>query len=249
VWLYVVLTAIAPIVLIAVAAFSTYAWSGRFTLSNFEYLWTSNDVHSTLVNTLTITLIAATLATVIGFAVSWISTRTTLRGRRLLDYLILFPISVPSLAFAIGVAFLWLRVPLPVYGTMWVIVLGFLGRYTSYSTRSISGSLVQIHPELEESARISGYGWARTISRITLPLVWPSVVSGWVMLYSIFTTELSIVLPLYTAETRTVSVLTFDTWSVGRFSVVAGLSLLQLVIGVGVMYVITSVTRRREVAL
>jgi iron(III) transport system permease protein len=249
VWSYVSLTAIAPIALIAVAALSTYAWSGRFTLANLEFLWSSNDVHSTLVNTLLITVVSATLATLVGFGVAWVVHRTRLRGRALLDYLILFPISVPSLAFAVGVAFLWVRVPIAVYGTMWVIVLGFLGRYTSYATRSIGGSLVQIHPELEESARVCGYGWSRTLGRITLPLVWPSVVSGWLMLYSIFTTELSIVLPLYTADTRTVSVLSFDTWAVGKFSQVASLSLLQLVIGVGVMYLITSFTRRRDVAV
>lgn len=248
VWLYIVLTAIAPITLITVAALSTYAWSGRFTWANLQFLWTSNDVHSTLVTTLSITVVAATLATVIGFGISWITSRTTLRGRHLLDYLVLFPISVPSLAFAIGVAFLWVRVPVAIYGTMWVIVLGFLGRYTSYAARSITGSLVQIHPELEESARVCGYGWARALGRITLPLVWPAVVSGWVMLYSIFTTELSIVLPLYTADTRTISVLSFDTWAVGKFSQVAALSLLQLIVGVGVMYLVTSFTRRREAA-
>jgi len=246
VWLYVTLTAIAPITLIVVATLSTYAWSGRFTWANLDYLWSSNDVRSTLANTLTITLIAATVATVIGFAVAWVAARTRLPGRRALEYLILFPISVPSLAFAVGVAFLWVRVPLPVYGTMWIIVLGFLGRYTSYAHRSIAGSLVQIHPELEESARVAGYGWSRTLSRITLPLVWPSVVSGWLMLYSIFTTELSMVLPLYTADTRTVSILAFDTWSVGRFSQVAGLSLLQLVVGAGVMYAVSGAIRRRD---
>ena len=248
VWLYIVLTAVAPVLVIVVATLSTYAWSGIFTWSNVAYLWTANDVRSALGNTLAITLVAATLATALGFGVSWITSRTTLRGRRLLDYLVLFPIAVPSLAFAIGVAFLWLRVPWPVYGTMWVIVLGFLGRYTSYAVRSINGSLVQIHPELEESARVCGYGWFRTVGTVTLPLIWPAVVSGWVMLYSIFMTELSIVLPLYTADTRTLSILSFDTWSVGRFSLVASLSLLQLVIGVGVMYAVTAATRRREAA-
>ena len=249
VWLYILLTAVVPVILIVVASVSTYAWSGKFTWANLVYLWTANDVRSALFNTVTITLVSATLATVIGFGVAWITSRSALRGRRLLDYLILFPMAVPSLAFAIGVAFLWLRVPWPVYGTMWVIVLGFLGRYTSYAARSITGSLVQIHPELEESARVCGYGFGRTLATVTLPLIWPAVVSGWIMLYSIFMTELSIVLPLYTADTRTLSVLSFDTWSVGRFSLVASLSLMQLVIGVGVMYAVTAVTRRREAAL
>ena len=56
--------------------------------------------------------------------------------------------------------------------------------------------------------------------------------------------------PLHaTADTRTLSILSFDTWSVGRFSLVASLSLMQLVIGVGVMYAVTAATRRREAAL
>lgn len=249
VWLYVLLTAVVPVILIVAASLSTYAWSGIFTWANLSHLWTAHDVRSALANTVTITLVSATLATIIGFGVAWISSRTHLRGRRLLDYLILFPMAVPSLAFAIGVAFLWLRVPWPIYGTMWVIVLGFLGRYTSYAARSITGSLVQIHPELEESARVCGYGFWRTLSTVTLPLIRPAVVAGWIMLYSIFMTELSIVLPLYTAETRTLSILSFDTWSVGRFSLVASLSLMQLVIGVGVMYAVTAATRRRDAAL
>lgn len=248
VWLYIVLTAMAPVLIIVVAAMSTYAWSGRFTWQNMAFL-VSHDVLSTLYNTLVITLIAASLATVIGFGISWICTRSKLRGRRLLEYLTLFPMAVPSLAFAIGVSFLWVRVPWPVYGTMWVIILGFLGRYTSYAVRSISGSLVQIHPELEESARVCGYNWGQTVTRITLPLIRPAVVSGWVMLYSIFMTELSIVLPLYTADTRTLSVLSFDTFAVGKFSQVASLSFMQLVIGVGVMYAVTALTRRRDAAL
>jgi iron(III) transport system permease protein len=107
---------------------------------------------------------------------------------------------------------------------------------------------MQIHPELEESARISGYGWLKTLTRITLPLVRPSIVSSWVMLYSICITELSIVLVLYTAETRTFSILSFETWSVGQFSRVAALSILQLLLGSLVLYLATYWTRAKPEA-
>jgi len=66
--------------------------------------------------------------------------------------------------------------------------------------------------------------------------------------YSIFISELSMVLPLYTADTRTLSILSFDTWAVGEFSMVAALSLLQLVMGVGVMWTVTLMTKQRQVA-
>jgi iron(III) transport system permease protein len=156
--------------------------------------------------------------------------------------------SVPSLAFALGVSFFWLWMPLSIYGTMWIIIVGLIGRYVSYSVRTITSSLIQIHPELEESARICGFGWGNTMFRVTLPLVMPAIISSWVMVYSIFISELSMVLPLYTADTRTLSILSFDTWAVGEFSMVAALSLLQLVMGVGVMWTVTLMTKQRQVA-
>lgn len=251
VWMYLVMTVFAPVIIIAAAAFSTYAWSGKPTLEHIRFLWENGDVRTTLWNSLFITIVAATAATILGIAVSWVTTRTRLKGRQLIEDVVLLPMAVPSLAFALGVFFFWLWVPqsLRVYGTVWIIIIALIGRYSSYSVRSISSSLVQVHPELEESARISGYGWASTLRRITLPLILPSIISSWVMVYSIFVSELSIVLPLYTAETRTLSILSFDTWSIGQFSQVASLSLLQLLMGAGVMVIVTAITRRREAAI
>ncbi|QRM33331.1 iron ABC transporter permease (plasmid) [Microvirga sp. VF16] len=248
IWLYLLLTVIGPIIIIIAAALSTYTWSGKWTWANITFLWQSDDVSATLVNSLLITLIAATAATVLGLAVSWISTRTRMRGRHLLEHVVLLPMSVPSLAFALGVSFFWLWMPWTVYGTIWIIIIGLIGRYVSYSVRTITSSLVQIHPELEESARISGFGWGSTMLRVTLPLVFPAIISSWVMVYSIFISELSMVLPLYTASTRTLSILSFDTWAVGEFSQVAALSFLQLVLGAGVMWVVTLMTKQRQAA-
>lgn len=87
------------------------------------------------------------------------------------------------------------------------------------------------------------------MARVTLPLVFPAIISSWVMVYSIFISELSMVLPLYTASTRTLSILSFDTWGVGEFSQVAALSLLQLVLGAGVMWVVTLLAKQRQTAM
>ncbi len=233
-WLYCVLTIVAPIIVLVVAAASTFTWSGRFTTANFEYLATE-DVRVTLENSLVIAVIAASAATMLGIVISWIAQKTTLRHRQLLEYLAVLPVSVPGIAFGVGVALMWLNVPIGVYGTIWIIVLAFIGRFSGYAVRSISASIVQVHPELEESARIGGYGPVRTFWRITLPLIRPSIVASWMLLFSIFITELSMVVLLYTADTRTFSLLAFETWNTGNFSQVASLSLLQLVIGVAVL--------------
>lgn len=247
VWLYCFFTIIAPIVVLIGAAFSTYTWSGRFTMTNFEYLWASEDVRVTLRNSLLISVIAATVATVIGIVISWTTQRTRIPNRQILEYLAVLPVAVPGIAFGVGVALFWMRMPIAVYGTIWIIVLAFIGRFSGYAVRSISSSIVQVHPELEESARIAGYGWIRTFTRITLPLIRPSIVASWMLLFSIFITELSMVILLYTADTRTFSVLSFEIWNVGNFSQVASLSLLQLVIGVAVLQAVQLLWPQRNV--
>ena len=232
--LYVLLTVLAPIAVLTGAAASTYVWSGKFTLANVNGMMGSSDVWFTLYNSVWISICSATIATILGIAIAYLSARTRIAGRQILEYVVLLPVSVPGIAFGVGVMFLWLNIPAGVYGTAWIIVLAFVGRFTAYAVRSISANLVQVHPELEESARVAGYGWARTFLRITLPLVGPGILAGWVLLFSFFMTELSMVILLYTTDTRTFSLLSFEVWNVGDLAQLSALSLLQLLIGVSV---------------
>jgi iron(III) transport system permease protein len=241
--IYVVLTILAPLVVLIAAALSTYTWSGRYSLDNVWAALDSQDVWLTLKNSLYISIVSATLATVIGIAISWIVNRTRFKARRLLEYFVLLPIAVPGIAFGIGVMLTWINSSLPVYGTALIIMFAFVGRFTAYAVRSISSSLVQLHPELEESARIFGYGPFRTFARISLPLILPSVLAGWVLLFSFFITELSMVILLYSASNRMFSVLAFEIWNVGDFSKLAALSLLQTLIGLTLAIVLKSVFR------
>jgi iron(III) transport system permease protein len=241
--IYVVLTILAPLVVLMAAALSTYTWSGRYSLDNVWAALDSQDVWLTLKNSLYISIVSATLATAIGIAISWIVNRTRFKARRLLEYFVLLPIAVPGIAFGIGVMLTWINSSLPVYGTALIIMFAFVGRFTAYAVRSISSSLVQLHPELEESARIFGYGPFRTFARISLPLILPSVLAGWVLLFSFFITELSMVILLYSASNRMFSVLAFEIWNVGDFSKLAALSLLQTLIGLTLAIVLKSVFR------
>jgi iron(III) transport system permease protein len=233
--LYLLLTVVAPLAILLAACLSTYTWSGQFTFNNVTEIASSSDVWDTLKNSIWLSVVSASLALVLGLEIAWVASRTRLHGHRILETLALIPVSVPGIAFGVGVMFLWLRTPIDVYGTAWIIILAFVGRFTAYAIRPIGASLMQVHPELEESARVAGYGWLRTLLHITLPLIRPSIVASWILLFSIFMTELSMVILLYTANTRTFSVLSFETWSTGIFSVLAGLSVLQLLVGASIM--------------
>jgi iron(III) transport system permease protein len=244
--LYVALTILAPVLVLLAAAMSAYTWSGQYSL---EHLWTaldSEDVWLTMRNSLLISTVSATLATALGIILSWLTVRTRMPGRKLIEYLILLPISVPGIAFGVGVMLTWVGAPVAVYGTVLIIMFAFIGRFTAYAVRSITASLVQLHPELEESARVCGYGPLRTFIRITFPLILPSVLAGWLLLFSFFMTELSMVILLYSASNRMFSILSFEVWNVGDFSRLAALSLLQTSIGLTLAILLKAAFRNRS---
>ena len=56
-----------------------------------------------------------------------------------------------------------------------------------------------------------------------------------ILLFSFFMTELSMVILLYSANSRMFSILAFEAWNAGVFSVLAGLSMLQLMVGASIM--------------
>jgi iron(III) transport system permease protein len=244
---YVILAIAAPLVVLVAAALSAYTWSGHYSLANLRVALGSDDVWSTMQTSVILSAAAATLAVALGLAIAWVTSRTRLPGRQALEYLVLLPISVPGIAFGVGVMFEWIDLSVAVYGTALIILFAFVGRFTSYAVRSISASLVQLHPELEESARVFGYGPLRTFARITFPLILPSVLASWILLFSFFMTELSMVILLYSESSRMFSVLSFEVWNVGDFSRLAALSLLQTSIGLALAVALKAVFGQRAV--
>jgi iron(III) transport system permease protein len=245
--LYVILAIAAPLIVLGAAALSAYTWSGHYSLANLRTALGSDDVWTTMQTSVVISALSATLAVALGLAIAWVTARTRLRGRQALEYLVLLPISVPGIAFGVGVMFTWIDLPLAVYGTALIILFAFIGRFTAYAVRSIAASLVQLHPELEESARVFGYGPLRTFARITFPLILPSVLASWILLFSFFMTELSMVILLYSEQSRMFSVLAFEVWNVGDFSRLAALSLLQTSIGLVLAVALKSIFGQRAV--
>ena len=46
----------------------------------------------------------------------------------------------------------WLRVPLPIYGTLWIIGIAYVIRYMPFGMRYVYAAVLQLHRELEEAA-------------------------------------------------------------------------------------------------
>ena len=104
---------------------------------------------------------------------------------------------------------LYVAFPLPIYGTLWVLLIAYVTRYIPYGMRSASGAILQIHSELEEAAGASGASWWQTFWRVTLPLLRPGFVAGWIYICIVSFREFSTSVLLATGDSRVLSILLF----------------------------------------
>ena len=69
-----------------------------------------------------------------------------------------------------ALVFLYLSIPVPIYGTLWILLIAFVTKYMPWATRNTNAALLQIHKELEEASEVSGASWLQTFRRVLAPL-------------------------------------------------------------------------------
>lgn len=232
---YFLLTLAGPFLITLIASFVPFTWKLTLSLDNYRTIYGYQLFWQALRNTVVVSAAGATVCLALATVLSWLIHRTQLPGRGLLDYVVMLPVSLPGIAIAVGVLWTWVQIPIGVYGTLWIIVLGFVGRFVSYGVRSTSANLMQIHPELEGSSRVCGASWARTLIRVTLPLIKPGVIAGWVLLFILFFSELSMVMVLGSYNSIMLSMLMFEQWQLGQFTNLAALSMITITVVFGLV--------------
>jgi len=252
-WSYVVLSTLLPLAALlwaASVAFMTVDFRlMRFTTRHFEYvLFGDPKTWLAVGNSVVLGLLSASLVTLLGFAVSWIVLRTRQAGRGFLDQLSMMPLSMPAMVFALGLLWVYVGVPLPIYGTLGILLIAYVTQCLPYGVRATGAALRQLHPELEEAARVSGASWTGTMRRVTLPLVQPSLLAAWLVLFIMAMQEVSSSILLYTSRTIVLPVAVFDLWQNGNSSDVAALGFLQLAVSFVVVALALQARQRRGLA-
>jgi iron(III) transport system permease protein len=164
---------------------------------------------NSLRTTLFFGLIAAALATLVGALLSYTALRGKTRGSRLAEYISAIPLAFPGVVY--GVALFWTFLLLPgvnvLYGTIWPLVISLVFIRLPFTTRIISGNLVQVSNELEEASQVAGAGFARTFGRILMPLAKDGLFNSFVYTLVDSMRELGGVVILATAATPTFTTL------------------------------------------
>lgn len=162
-------------------------------------------------NSVVYAVIAATIGTALSLFVAYLAVKTTVKGRTIPDLLTVIGGSTPSIVIALALVITFSgNYGLNIYSTIWILVVSYLVKYMTMSVRTIAASLSQVHSSLEEAALNSGADWLRCCKDIIIPLIAPSVIAGWFLIFMPSFYELTMSLLLYGAETKTIGVLLYD---------------------------------------
>ncbi len=252
---YVLLNEVMPIILIIWASLLPYLTTpsaeafSHLSLQNFYVLPWSQTIHA-IGNTALLMVLTATIATALSVAFSWIVLRSRIRGRRALDAVFFLPHAVPHVIFGVGALLATLYVIesfLPIYGTIWVLLLVFVIARLSYGTRVTNNALLQIHSELEEAAQICGASTWTTLRRVVLPLIAPTLTFTWLWIALLTSREVALAVILTVSGNGTVPVVIWSLWAQGSLGQASALALVMLVLLAPLIVIYWSVMRRGSV--
>lgn len=233
-WLFV--SVVLPIGGIAVRAFVD-AWGegvnlwDQLTLTNFSRMLEVPSLYNGIINTIILSVIGGGAAVAIYLAVGLAGHRNWGMSNTVLDYIVLLPRALPGLV--VGLAFFWvfLFVPFltPLRPTLVSLFVAYLVVGLSYGLRLLQGTLIQVAPELEESARTTGATIGRTWKDVVIPIVRPGLAGAWALIMIIFLREYATGVYLMGAGTEVIGSLMVSLLQTGAMNTIAALALISIV--------------------
>jgi iron(III) transport system permease protein len=218
--------------------------AGNWTLENFRVAVTMNAVRSALANSLLLGFGTATIGVLLMGLLAWLIYRSRLPGGGLIEYIVMFPQAVPRLVFAFGLMWAWVVFPIPIYGTLWLLLIAYLTVFLPLGVRTIAGVMLQIDKSLEECAQMCGASWLFRVRTVTIPLLVPGLVAAWLLLFIASVRELGASILLMGPHSKVITPSIVESWFGTSSELTAALALIQTLVVAIAMIVLVAVTRR-----
>jgi len=216
----------------------------NFTLDNYREILELPHTSQAIYNTLLVGIASSLIIVMLAATISWIVIRTRITGRKFLDFLSFSPIAVPGTVMGLALLWLYLVVPIPIYATIWILIVAFVGKYITVAVRSTHASLHQISVELEEVSTVSGASWGRTFRSVVMPLMAPGLVVAFIYSLSLTFKVLSMPILLGNVDTKLMSVMIYNLYEDGQYPVLSAMGVILLVLVLSLAFVGAYVGRR-----
>ena len=208
----------------------------KMTFANYQYIINYPLAWTAFKNSFYLSVGSATLVMLLTSVIAWITVKTKLPGRGFLDTMTFIPIAMPGIVLGVSLIWVYLTLPIPIYGTIWVLLLAYMTKFIPYGIRAASSSMIQINKELEEASFTAGGTWFQTFRKVILPLLMPGFTAGWIYISIIALRELSTSILLYSYNSTVLSIMAFDLWEGGQYTYVCALGVLMVLLLVAMAF-------------
>ena len=220
----------------------------KMTWANYQYIINYPLALTAFKNSFYLSVGSATLVMLLTSVIAWITVKTRLPGRAFLDNMTFIPIAMPGIVLGVSLIWVYLTLPIPIYGTIWVLLLAYLTKFMPYGIRAASASMIQINKELEEASLTAGGTWFQTFRKVVLPLLMPGFTAGWIYISIIALRELSTSILLYSYNSTVLSIMAFDLWEGGQYTYVCALGVLMVLLLIAMAFMARKLGARIGIA-
>jgi iron(III) transport system permease protein len=206
-----------------------------WTLDNWRATLNDPVLLRSLWNTFAIGLGSGFIGVLFYSFIAYVIVKTRYRGRGLLDFLSWLPWSIPGIL--LGMALLWTflqtKIFLPIYGTIYLLMVAMVIKSMPFGTQMIKSVLLQLGDDLEEASKVCGGTWIDTFRRVIFPLTMPALITVALVGFISAARDISTVVLLGSGKSRTLSLLMLDFAAGAEFekATVVAVVIVALVVG------------------
>jgi iron(III) transport system permease protein len=195
-----------------------------------------------------ILMLAVPTATVFfSVVISWVAFRSKFRWRNIFDVLAFLPHCIPSIVFSVAalltVLFL-VRDTVPLYGSVWLLVIVYVVARLSYGTRLTNTAIIQVHKDLDQAAAVCGASTLGTVRFVLLPLIAPTMLYTWIWTALLAYRELTLPVLLASAKSQPLSVVIWGLIETSAHGQASAITVLMLLLMLPLLLVYWRATRR-----
>jgi iron(III) transport system permease protein len=216
VFFYLLVAVILPIGALLMTSFQKFATvvlpDSIFTLDNYRTALATGTLGAAFINSLILGVSVATIGVLVIGVLTWIIYRSRLPGRTAIEYVLMFPQAVPRLVFGLGLLWAWINIPIPIYGTLWLLGIAYFTVFLPLGLRTLAGVVLQVDRSLEECACVCGAGWLHRMRTVSLPLLRPGIAAAWLLIFIASIRELGASLFLMSPQSKVVSPAIINAW-------------------------------------
>ena len=226
-------------------AFGYFNIPRPWTIENWQRVLADPSLIKSLWNTLIVGLGTAVSGAAFYALIAYVVVRRQFKGKAILDFISWLPWAIPGILM--GLALLWTvfetRIFLPLYGSVYLLIIALFIKSMPFGVQIVKSVLVQLGPELEEAARISGGSWLQCYRRVLIPLLTPTFIVVGLLGFISAARDISTIVLLGSSQSRTMALLALDYAFGGQFergAVVAFLTSLVVIVIALIAHVVGS---------